>query len=106
MEQALNSYRPISVLDMLYKQVRLCKERSTSLGSPLNALKSSYHKLWDMNEMYNEGRLQQSFLPTMLSTWMTAAKRGFESEHLLYRSGHTKTESVSAVCSERNARFV
>ena len=68
-------------------------EIDLALESGLNALKSSYHKLWDMNEMYNEALATYPFLPTMPSTWMTAAKlEDSNPEHLLYQFGHTNTD--------------
>ena len=94
-EQALNSYRPTKGFGYaLQAKVRLYKgEIDLALESGLNALKSSYHKLWDMNEMYNEALATYPFLPTMPSTWMTAAKlEDSNPEHLLYQFGHTNTD--------------
>lgn len=93
-DQALNSYRPTKSFGYaLQAKVRLYKgEIDLALESGLNALKTNYHKLWDMNKMYEEETAKNPDLISAPNLWSRLnILEDSNPEHLLYQFANTKT---------------
>lgn len=89
-ERAVSVLRPDKYFGYALKaKVNLYKgEIDTALNAGLNALKSDYHKLWDMPTVYNELLAQYPYLsmsPSMLS--MYVGRSMDDPENLLYQFG-------------------
>ena len=94
-DQALNSYRPTKSFGYALKaKVHLYKgEIDLALEAALNALKTNYHKLWNMNKMYEEAIANNPNLPSMPTLWGTTASfEDSDPEHLLYQFANTSTD--------------
>lgn len=88
-EQALNEFRPSRAFGHALKaKVHLFKgELDPAIEAGLETMKSGYHKLWNMNEMYNEvlSSPQGSLIQMMPSLWgMLASHPRNHPENLLY----------------------
>ncbi len=94
-DQALNSYRPTRSFGYALKaKVHLYKgEIDLALKAGLKALESDYHKLWDMNKMYEDAIVNNPNLPSNPGGWGSAASfSDSDPEHLLYQFAHTHSD--------------
>lgn len=94
-EQAENVFRPSRSFGYALKaKVHLFKgETDLALATALEALNTPYHKLWDMNEMYESALAESPILGMMPSMWAMYAKHEYtDPENLLYQFGTTKDD--------------
>lgn len=89
-ERALNTFRADKYFGYALKaKVHLYKgEIDEALNAGLEALKSDYHKLWDMPALHAQLMAQYPFLSMMPSMWGQYVSRGIDDpENLLYQFG-------------------
>lgn len=94
-DQAENVFRPSRSFGYALKaKVHLFKgELDLALTAALEALNTPYHKLWDMNEMYESTLADNPILGMMPSMWGMYAKHdATDPENLLYQFSTTKDD--------------
>lgn len=94
-DRAKNSYRPTRSFGYALKaKVHLFKgELDLALTAALEALNTPYHKLWDMNEMYESTLAANPILGMMPSMWGMFAKHDdSDPENLLYQYSRTQND--------------
>ena len=90
-----NTYRPSRSFGYALKaKMHLFKgETGPALEAALEALKTNYHRLWNMNDMYNEIVAQFPFIVGSPSMWgMFATHPDSDPENLLYQYSNTYTD--------------
>lgn len=87
-DRALNEFRPSRSFGyaLRAKVYLFMGEIDLALADALEALKSDFHKLWDMNDMYNSVLTQFPMISMMPSMWAQfAANPRSNPENLLYQ---------------------
>lgn len=94
-KKPLNEFRPGRSFGYALKaKVHLYKaELDLALAAALEATKSDYHRLWDMNEMYESTMAQNPILAFMPTMWGQLATHPYsDPENLLYQFGGTYSD--------------
>ena len=89
-ERAASALRPDKYFGYALKaKVHLYKgEIDSALNAGLNALKSDYHKLWDMPALYTQLITEYPFISSMPSMWGMYVSRAIDDpENLLFQFG-------------------